>query len=498
VKLKFLLTPKNIFLAILLIIIVSIGLKYRLRSYDQFPPVGSTFDEQVYAWIGASVINTGVPTGWSFIEDYLSDNRGHIVKLDGWSISYDGQKPNLKNFNNFPKPLSQKAEVSLDGYSSQFTFVQPDIEQPPFGALLSGFLSGSFTKKTFSDVTLKDLRIPVIILSSLSIILVFLIANTSYGLVIGFLSSLIFALTPSIVITQRLAVAENYLTFFLLSGVFLLQYGITRNKNYTLFLTAFLIVICYLIKPFGIMLSIIFVLALLVFNKNKWLYTLPVVSTLLGMGIFYLYGNFYDAELFKKILSYQTGRYTSPLHGIFKIVLPKITSIFLDGWIIFGWLSAAALLIKHKLKQDFWVVGPIIAFLLMFMLYGGEDYGWYRLLVYPFLSIASAYLLISGLKESKGWVEILFVMTVFSTSVWWGLFGVDWVKNATIFRILTLLLVGIFMSVYLNNLILKYTSKVVFVILIIITFWLNIQTTNNMQIIWPTLREESGVMPGRR
>lgn len=476
---------KFLLILVCLSLIIFLDLKYRFRSYDTIPPVSESFDEQVLVWVGSSLINNQIPVGWSFIEDYVRPDSGQA--LDGWTISVDGQKPTLSNFSTFPKPLSKKEEITLDGYTSHFTMVQPHIEQPPLGPILSSLLSGSYKKSTFEEVTLKEMRVPVILLSAVSIILIFFIALLSFGLGVALLSSLLYALIPTVVITSRLVTAENYLTPFLLLGVLLTQFWIKKGKKVYLLLASILIPICYLIKPFGIALAGVIFLSILVFERPKKYLVFPIISSILGMGLFFAYGNFYDQDLFQKIVSYQTNRWFSPLHGIYKIVLPKITKLFLDGWVVFGWLSIAALTVGN-VKRNFWVLAPVLCYLVMFLLYGGLDYGWYRLPIYPFLAIAIARLLYEGVKGANVWIGTAFLVTVFATSLNFAYFGLNWNSVVMPSR---LIILGIFLLLTLGFLPkFKALSSVVFVILIAVTLWLSIQTINNMPIIWPLLGDK--------
>lgn len=260
----------------ILISIFLLGFKYRLRGYDYFPPVGNTYDEQLIVWTGSSLINNGVPAAWSFIPDY----KKYQGTLKGWGLTVDDQTPNITNFSNFPKPAYHNLHLTLDGLTTSFTMVQPFIEQPPLGALLASFLSGSYKKATFSDVTLSQIRLPVVILSSLSIFLVFIIGYLSYGTIISLLSSLIFALAPIFIVSQRIATSENYMTFFYLIGIILTNLWIKSGKKILLILASLLVTICYLIKPFGISLSIIIILSILVFNKQKKYLIFPILKNL--------------------------------------------------------------------------------------------------------------------------------------------------------------------------------------------------------------------------
>lgn len=486
---------KTILILISLSLIIALGLKFRFRSYNVYPPIGENFDEQVLVWVGSSLINNGVPTGWSFIDDYKSNNKGHLVNATDWGINIDGRKPKFDSFFTFPKPLSHDIEMTLDGYTTQFTLVQPQVEQPPLGPLLASFLSGSFKKANFELVTLKEMRISVILFSVISMVCIFLISYLSFGMLIGLLSALIYALTPIIIISSRLVTAENYLTPLLLLGVLFTQLWIMKEKNLFLFLASFLIMVCYLIKPFGISLGGVVFLAILAFNKPKKYLIFPAVFSILGILTFFAYGNFYAPKLFPKIVAYQVNRLYSPLEGILKIIIPKITKIFLDGWIIFGWLSIAALAFQRNFKKYFWIISPVLSLLFMFTLYGGQDYGWYRLPIYPFLSIATSVILMKGIRQSQPWVGITFLITVFTTSLWWGFFGLTWNSVVLPFR---LVMVSIFLFLllgFINSTKMKVISSLTLIILILITFWLNTKTINNTNLFWPTLREATLVWP---
>lgn len=483
-------TRKRLFLFFILLIIFFLAFKYRFRSYQFFPPVGATYDEQVIAWVGSSLINNGVPAAWSFIPDYKKYNG--VSK--GWAITINNKSPNLQNFNNFPKPLFQNTNLTLDGLSSDFTLVQPYIEQPPLGGLLSSFFSGSYKKTSFDQVTLSDIRFPVVILSSLSVFLVFLIGYLSYGVSIGLLSSLIFALVPTFVVSQRLATSENYMTFFYLIGIILLEFWVKSDKKIFLILSSILVTVCYLIKPFGISLAGIIFLSLLVFKKDKKYLIFPIIFALLGILIFYLYGSFYDANLFQKVVLYQGNRLTSPLQAIAKILVPRTQVIFIDGWIIFGFIALGALFLREKLTENFFVLAPILIQLFIYFIYGGNDYGWYRLPLYPFLSISSAWLLYQGIKKNPTWIGLIFLMTTFATSIHFGLFGLNWRSSANIFRIIMLLIAGgLFLNCIKNTY--KIISSAILVILIIASFWMGIQTLNKMNAIWHTLEEHTSMIP---
>ncbi len=130
---------------------------------------------------------------------------------------------------------------------------------------------------------------------------------------------------------------------------------------------------------------------------------------------------------------------------------------------------------------------------MVFLVYGGHDYGWYRVLLYPYLTIASAYLLVEGIKRFPVWVGMLFIITVFSSSLWWGTYGLDWKHQVVTFRIGILLLLGLLMLGLFKNSAVRFISTLTLICLIFLTFWLNLQTINKMQVIWPALGDKSSI-----
>lgn len=489
----------KLLIIVLLLILIFIGFRLRFRSYQFYPPIASTFDEQVVVWAGSSLINTGIPTSWSFIDDYLTDNRGHFVGINNWSIYYDNQNPNLSNFKTFPKPLSHRIEFELDqGYKSQFVVVQPQIEQPPLGPLLSAFLSGSYKLKTFSDIRLEQIRIPVIYLSVISILLVFVITKLAYDTKSAIISATLFTFVPTLVISQRLAVSENYLTFFILIGILFNLLWIKTNQTKFLILNSLLIIICYLIKPFGISLAIVLGLSIFVYQKPLKFLIYPLISTFISILIFYFYGSFYSLELFTKVVSYQQNRFNAPLQGIFKLLIPRITNLFLDGWIIFGYLSVFYLTLRNRFKEDFWVVAPILSSLFFFFIYGGEDYGWYRLILYPFLMIGMGKVISDAFDNVNPFLNVSFLILVLPTNLWWGFYGTNWYPLANIFRIVMVILLGIFTLGFLKQPIFKKLNQLTLLLLILFSLWLSVKTINNTQSFYPNLSDQTSIIPFRR
>lgn len=484
---------------VLVVIIAFAGLKYRLRSYEAVPFVATSFDEQDLVWIGSSLINNGVPVGWSFIPDYQNlvlSGKGDFrsIELKDWSIQVNWQKPEFVRFKEFQSPVFKAQEYELDGYRSQFAMVQPYLEQPPLGAVMASFLSGSFLLKDFGDVSLGQIRLPVIYLSIINILLIIYLARALYGNMVGIFSGAIYAFSPIIILSNRLATAESYLVpVFLISVVFMYKW-IKTDRIVFFYLSLVLMYMAYLIKPFGIVLSPFLVLIIILFGKNRRYIFGPVFAGILSVASFYFYGFLYDFDLYLKVSTYQMGRLLVPLEGIFKILVPKVGKVFLDGWVIFGWMSVVWLMLEKK-KDSVWVLGPLFFYLLFLTIFGGEDYGWYRAPIYPFLAIAAGGFIAFAVKEFNYFTSLLFLMTVFATSLFWGTYGINWREFANIFRLIMILFAGLLSLHFVGF---TKLARAVFIFIILLSFYFNIQTINRASVIWPDLQEDTSLAPLNR
>ena len=492
-------SPLNALFLIGVVFCLLVSYQYRNRSYNFYPPVGDTFDELAYGWLGLSLLQNGVPTSWSFIPDYAKNTPiGTLNSIEGAGITIERIAPNLDNIKSFPKPIKVSHEFKTEEYNSHFDIVFPYLEQPPLGGLIIAAPLRLNGTNALDQVKVSDLRKPFIFYGVLSTALVILLSFLWFGKWVGVLSGFINATVPTIVIGSHLALPENLLTPLLLLQLILLTLH-ERTKNKILIPLALLLTfIAPLIKLFGLSLGVI-AFSYFVINKKYKTAILFMVSSLLAVITYIAYGLFYDKNTFLAVASYQSARYFSgPLIFLQRLLVPRITKIFLDGWIIFGWLSVLFLSLKND-KKNFLLILGFFSYLLLVLFFGGEDFGWYRFPLYPLLSIASGVVIIEIIKAASVFPSTIFLLSAVASSFAWGSGIEDWSRNLTQFRFGFLIVLLVLASEFLfKQTAWKRTRQALLLLLLVFSLYLNTRTINNMSKIWPALGDKTSVTTNRQ
>lgn len=467
------------------IICLLLSFVLRSRSYWLFPPAQDGFDEFAAAWQGLSLLRTGIPTSWSFHPYYEKEiAKGKKLDLIGMSIAVDNVSPSIDNFKNFPKPLLLKRELEIDGFRTHFNIVQPDLEQPPLGGMIIALAPLLKGRSELAQVTLRDIRLPFVYLGVINTFLVILLAKRWYGAKVGLLSGFVYATVPTIVISSRLALPENILAFLLLLFAYLLE----TKKTKFLYLISF---IAPLVRPFGLAIPLAGAAYSFWVERDRR----KVITYFLIGGasffVYFLYGLAYDRRIFLDALAFQSQRFfAGPQVFLYKIMIPRITKIFLDGWIIFGWLAVFYMATVSKSRRYLTLLIGLFSYVLVLTFFGGEDYGWYRTPFYAFLAMGVGYLLDRMIKKSSFFLSFLFILVPLATSLYWGLGWEDWTKQLLFFRI--------FLGVAVLLLISKKTAKIFLSALIILALCLNVLTMKKISLIWPSLGETSSLILYRK
>lgn len=474
----------NLVFLILILLCLLVAFQYRSRFYWSYPPVGDTFDEFAYAWLGMSLVQTGVPTSWSFIPGYDKNTpQDAAMKLEGNTISIDGQKP---------KPIRLVRELELDGYKSHFPIVSPYLEQPPLGGIVISAPLIFSGVTNFEDASLKFLRKPFVFYGVLATLLVIVLAHIWYGRQTALAAGFLYATVPTVVLGSRLSLPENILVILILLELLLLELYL-KKKNRTLLFFAYLITFfAPLVKPFGLAAALVGVGYFVLRKKDykKALYFLVVGA--LSMATYILYGLGFDRETFSLVLSYQSQRFFAGPHiFLYKIIIPRITKLFLDGWIFLGWAALFILAFREKIKPHLGFLIAVFSYLLVVLFFGGEDFGWYRFPLYPFLMIAAGYLIVDVIRNFRPFAALLILGTGVASSFAWGMGIYDWSPYLLLFRIFVVSVVSVVFF--------KFTrvGQVVLLGLFIFSLFLNTRVINNISEIWPLLGDESSLIIGR-
>jgi len=340
---------------LILLSILILGFFLRSENLNTWPREGSTFDEFAWTWQGVNLIQTGVPKSWS--------------------------------------PHSQyKNRQEIRYRKAAFILVTPYLEHPPVFGLVAGSYAILSGVQDMYHVTIQNMRGLSLILGMLSIVMVFLLAKELYDTKIALLSSLLYATTPTIVIGSRIVQNENFFIPFFLLVLFLISRFI-KTKN-SLFRNV-AAVICGLLAlskvPF--LAAAVAVVGILLYFKmykdvGKFLaIVIPLFS------LFFVYGFYYDWDLFIGLWKLQLARYDLTFNSVFALFTKPylIDRIYIDGWIFWGWISFFLLLVKEN-KKNIILIAGVLGYLLVFFAGIPDEpgHGWYRYPFYPFLIMSTA------------------------------------------------------------------------------------------------------------
>lgn len=341
---------------VFLSVILLLGAYLRNYNLTVWPREGATFDEFAWVFQGLSLWQTGIPTSWSPHKAYT-----HQVEY------YNPQ-------------------------GAHFTLVTPYLEHPP----LFGFVAGGFARlaglTSFDGVTISKIRPLSLLLGTLSILAVFLFADTVFGSSVGLISAFLYAVVPTVVAGSRIVQNENFfIPFFLLSLYFAyryIQHG-SKASVYPAILIAGLLPLAkipWIAAPLA-------VFAMFLYSHKVREAWLTVAVTLLSISAYFAYGIYFDKTVFFNLLSLQLARYDMSFNSFFSIFRdPMITDrTYVDGWLYLGW-ATFILFMSKNLKKTYPVVFGFLAYFLIFLagIPNEAGHGWYRYPFYPFLLIGMA------------------------------------------------------------------------------------------------------------
>ncbi|HYM65040.1 MAG TPA: glycosyltransferase family 39 protein [Candidatus Sulfotelmatobacter sp.] len=336
-------------------LILFLGFFLRQDKINTWPRLGATFDEYAWTWQGISLIQKKVPVSWS-------------------------RHPQYKNF-------------KLITYQKvPFQLVTPYLEHPPLFGLVAGSFAILNGVKDSMHVDINHIRGLALILGVLSIFILYVFAAEVYGFKIGLISSFLYSIIPTIAVGSRIVENENFFIPFFLLSLYLTSKFIKTNNPIFRNLAGVVCGLLTLAKVPWIAAALGIVLVLFYIRKYKDAFkflavVLPIFS------LFFVYGWYYDWNLFINLWKLQLSRYDLTFNSFFALFTsPYLVDRFLiDGWIYFGWFTLLLLAVKD-LRKNFMVLLPFLAYFAVFVfaIPNEAGHGWYRYPFYPFLVISTA------------------------------------------------------------------------------------------------------------
>ncbi len=459
---------KNIILQLIkffiFLLVVILALVVRKKNYAEIPIPGQSVDEYSYSWVGLSLIKNGMPVGVSGIDGYKY-SLSRYVNVDRFFQTVSTGEPLTINY--------------------------PWMDHPPLLGLITGgyaYLSGV---RVFEDTVTSIIRKPIIIITTISVMLLMIYCWINFGFLTGIIGGLIYATTPLVVLSSRMIQAENAIIPCLLGCMICISLYFKKKNDYWLMASALMAGLATLFKLTGVVCYLFVFLALL--NKYKSLncefkkdFGFFLAISLPISFLFLIYGSVYGLDNFKNILFSNYNRfYGIGPNSLIELIrnqrltqhkfLPEVTII--SGWLIFFGL----ILNKTKEKGTNLTVLSIFAYLIIYIFFGSQPYGWYTFPFWPLLIILLTKFLADGILYNKKLTATFFILltilgsnisrliTVFEFQTianWWRI-GVSLLflilvlrssikfKNVTFYK--SLLIVMLMAVIYSN---LKYLNNI--------------------------------------
>lgn len=369
-----------------LVFVLLVGVILKLHNYSIYPQRGATSDEYSYSFQGVSLLTKGIPISWSSFTEYKNLRHLTIDKL-------------------------------------YFPIVYPYFDHTPLNGIVTGAWAVVAGENTFEKIQLKTIRIVPIIFSTISSLLVFLIGLKLFNYKTAIWALLIYSTSTIFVIHGRVVLAENLITPLLLGVIYaFIKFYKKINIQKTLLLGT-LAGLTFWTKELGIV-AFLTLLYFFFSERLKIKYTLLLTATFLFFIILYIaYGIYFDAEVFWKILSQQSGRAIGPDTFLYIISTPIIVNKFYnDGWYFFGFFAFFASFLSYK-ENKFLIVPSTIYFLLLLSaLTQRGEMGWYIIPLFPFMSLFIAKFLIESIRKVS--------FGIFPLLIFVGLYVIKYVYEA--------------------------------------------------------------------
>jgi len=347
---KFLFRLRFIILGLILVL----GFVLRSNNLYTWPRLGATFDEYAWTWLGMSLIQNHVPQSWS----------PHAQYSDKKPIKYQ---------------------------EAYFVLVKPYLEHPPLFGLVAGGYAILNGAKGILDVDLSKIRGLALILGVLSIFILYIFAAEVYDYKIGLLSSFLYAIIPTIAVGSRIVQNENFFIPLFLLALFLISKFIKTKKPWFRNIAAIICGLLTLAKVPWIAAAFAIVLILFYLKKYKDAGKFLVIVIPIFL-LFFVYGAYYNWNLFISLWQLQLQRYDLTFNSIFALFTSPylVDRFYIDGWIYFGWFAVFLLAIKN-FRQNFMILLPFLAYfaIFVFAIPNEPSHGWYRYPFYPFMVIST-------------------------------------------------------------------------------------------------------------
>jgi 4-amino-4-deoxy-L-arabinose transferase-like glycosyltransferase len=463
---------KKIIKIIIVIFIAYFSYLIRSKNYEIIPIPGQSVDEYSYSWVGLSLIKTGVPVG--------------ISGLSGYKQQYD-RYINIDRFMQF---------IPSDPLAINY----PWMDHPPLLGLITGGFAYLKGAEVFEDTVAVFIRKPIILISTVSVLLVMIYCWLNFSFLTAIFAGLVYGTAPLVVLSGRMIQAENAIIPCLLAVMISISLYIKKKKDVWLIVAAMFSGLATLFKLTGVVCYLFTFIFLLNYYKKDYKKCFNDIFYYLAISLpisflYFIYGSVYGLENFKNIFLSNANRFYGIGSNLFLELIrnQRLTQhkFLTEVWIVVGWIVSLGYLIKKPKNIGVKIVLiSLISYLMVYILFGSQPYGWYTFPFWPILIIALSRFLILGLEKGKNLLSVFIVSFIILGANIARLLGIfEFQPYSNIWRygiFLILLLLSIPLSQNKKFMIL---TKIIVLIILMGTIYTNIKYLNliNIDFWWQNI-----------
>jgi 4-amino-4-deoxy-L-arabinose transferase-like glycosyltransferase len=339
-------------------VLSALALRLRLEGLGSGP---YNADEYAWSWAGVSLLSGHGPVSWSYL-----------------GVLYGAP---------YPKP----DWIELHG--AVFPVVHQWMDHPPLFALVVGGAAWLVGQHSIAQVDLNVVRVPVVVLATLSVPLTFELGRRAAGVGAGLVAAFLLAASPIAVRFGQVAEAEILLLPMFLGALILADEHWRRGSRWALFGCLALCALAVLTKVSGLTVGA----AVAGYFLVRWRPHLAVAAgaaSAVGLLLFAGYGAVFGWEQWVGALSAHAGRKSDSL-AVTYALLTSNAGPFADGGPLLDWgwwvglLSVAGLRTRGRVAL---VLLPVIVYVAFYAAAGNDKvglYGWYRWPLFAFLYVSA-------------------------------------------------------------------------------------------------------------
>jgi 4-amino-4-deoxy-L-arabinose transferase-like glycosyltransferase len=386
--------------------ITGLALLLRLHGLTSAPLFTDNLDEIQFAWAGMNLIQHGDAITWSYYPGY----------------------PSYQAFTAFGVTVP---------------VVHHWMDHPPLFSLLIGgwvWLLGARDMTGFNAV---EVRLVPVVCSTLTVPLVHLLGRRFIGAGAAMVGALLLATAPAAVLFGRVAEPESAQAVLLLIALLLTARALDgRAGAGTVAALLVCVVAAPLMKVSGV--AVAGICGVILAASGRWkLAGLLVVGGALGLLLFAVYGAVVDWGQFVRTWSVQAGNRIGVMSAFdFITASAGLNRRLRDGWWLLGWIGLGLLAARRLGRRELFLVWPAAAYAATILVLAGEkeveQYGWYRVIVYPELYLAAGWLAWEAVRRrSLPLLTLLLALGGATATNWWlGGSSTAWVPNPLLLCVL--------------------------------------------------------------